>query len=287
MGGKHTISRRSPETRGNAFAGALALVTGAGQGIGRETALALAARGSRVLVADIDAVAAKQTATDCAGVSYEADVSDRAAVLALAETVHADHGTLDILVNNAGVGMSGAFVDTALEDWDWIVGINFLGVVHFCHAFGPRMLERGKGHVVNVSSALGYLPTPGEPAYGATKAAVLALSRSLRADWARSGVGVSAVCPGVIATGIIDHARFVGDRARPEAVRRVRELFARRGHHPRVVARAILEAIERDRPVVPVGPEAWATWALRGLVPSRLHDNLARLSTTVSERSLR
>jgi NAD(P)-dependent dehydrogenase (short-subunit alcohol dehydrogenase family) len=269
---------------GDTFEGRLALVTGAGNGIGRETALALTERGARVLVVDIDSLAAKQTASDCGGVPYDLDVSDRSAVLALAETVRSEHGPLDFLVNNAGVGMSGKFVDTSLADWDWIIGVNLLGVIHCCHAFGPPMLERGSGHVVNVSSGLGYVPTATEPAYGTTKAAVLALSRSLRADWGLRGVGVSAVCPGFIATGIVDRTRFLGERARPENVRRAREAFARHGHPPRSVARAILGAIERDRPVVPVGAESWAAWLLRGLVPSRVSDKVAGVSASMSER---
>src|SRR5205823_4874702 len=158
---------------------------------------------------------------DCGGQAYAVDVADRAAMLDLAERVHAEHGPLDVLVNNAGVGMSARFLDTALEDWDRILSINLLGVIHGCHAFGPAMVERGRGHVVNVSSGLAYTPRATEPAYGTTKAAVLALSRSLRADWHRSGVGVSAVCPGVIDTPIIRRTRFRGERAAPASVARV------------------------------------------------------------------
>lgn len=265
--------------------GALCLVTGAGSGIGRETAMALARLGANVLVTDVDYPSAKQCASDCDGVAYELDVSDRAAVHVLHEIVEAEHGTLDVLVNNAGVGLSGPFADTSLEDWDWILGVNLLGVLHCCNVFGRRMVERGSGQIVNVSSGLGYFPTASESAYCTTKSAVLMLSRCLRADWAGKGVGVSVVCPGVIDTPILEHTRFRGPAARPEAVRDVRRMFARRGHPPTLVAEAILRAIEHDRPVVPVGIEAWAGWALRGIVPSRLADRAADLSTRVREGS--
>src|SRR5438067_12628423 len=180
--------------------GSLVLVTGAGSGIGRATALAFADAGARLLAVDIDREAAEKTAAECAergveSVAYEADVADRVAVAGLADVVHNEHGPLDILVNNAGVGMSARFLDMSLEDWDWIVSINLMGAIHMCHAFGPAMVDRGRGHVVNISSGLGYTPTSSEPGYGTTKAAVLDFSRSLRADWHRRGVGVSAIGP--------------------------------------------------------------------------------------------
>jgi NAD(P)-dependent dehydrogenase (short-subunit alcohol dehydrogenase family) len=257
----------------------VAVVTGAGSGIGRATAHALAAGGARVLAVDVDGDAAKSTAAECDGHPYVTDVADRESVLDLATCVESEHGPVDVLVNNAGVGMTGRFLDTELADWDWILGVNLHGVINGCHAFGPGMVERGRGHVVNVSSAMGYFPRATEPAYVTTKAAVLALSRCLRADWRAAGVGVSAVCPGVIDTAIIDHTRFRGERARPETVDRLRDTFARRGHPPSKVADAIVDAIRRQRAVVPVGAEAWVAWMLRGLVPSRLADRLA--ATTV------
>jgi 2-hydroxycyclohexanecarboxyl-CoA dehydrogenase len=263
--------------------GSLALVTGAGNGIGRATALALADAGGRVLCVDIDGEAAEKTAAQCAeraggAGSYDLDVADRAAVLSLAERVHNDHGPLDVLVNNAGVGMSARFLDTTLEDWDWIISVNMLGAIHACHSFGPAMVERGRGHVVNVSSGLGYTPRATEAAYVSTKAGVLALSRCLRADWHGHGVGVSAVCPGVINTGIVRRTRFRGARAAPDTVAGVEKLFSKRGHPPERVARAVLAAIRRDQAVVPVGIEAHVGWYLHRLAPTRLTDRLARAS---------
>ena len=263
--------------------GALALVTGAGNGIGRSTALALADGGARVLSTDIDADAAEKTAVECAERGIESaglgvDVADSDAVRGLAERVRGRYGAIDILVNNAGVGMSARFLDTTLEDWNWIISINLLGAVHTCQTFGAAMVERGRGHVVNVSSGLGYTPRATEPAYVTTKAAVLALSRCLRADWHPRGVGVSAVCPGVISTGIIQRTRFRGERSAPASVARVERLFAKRGHPPEAVARAVLNAIRRDRAVLPVGLEAHVGWYLQRLAPLWITDRLARAS---------
>src|SRR5438067_3971065 len=264
--------------------GSLVLVTGAGSGIGRATALAFADAGARLLAVDIDREAAEKTAAECAergveSVAYEADVAERVAVAGLADVVHNEHGPLDILVNNAGVGMSARFLAMSLEDWDWIVSINLMGAVHMCHAFGPQMVEGRRGHVVNISSGLGYTQTATEPGYGTTKAAVLAFSRSLRADWHRRGVGVSAICPGVINTPIISHTRFRGDQAAPERVARVKDLFAKRGHPPKVVAKAVLTAVRNNKSVVPVGVESRIGWYISRWAPTRFTDLMARTAT--------
>ena len=258
--------------------GTLALVTGAGSGIGRAIAVELARKGARVLAVDLHIDTAEKTAAACAEVGREAhglvcDVADLAAMRALAEEVESEHGPLDVLVNNAGVGMSARFGDMSIDDWRWIRSINLDGVVHGCHVFAPAMIERGRGRIVNVSSGLAYTMRATEPAYVTTKAAVLALSRCLRADWADSGVGVTAVCPGVISTSIIDGARFLGDQA--GTLERTRRTF-RRGHPPELVARDVVVAIRRDKAVVPVGWEAKLGWWAQRLLPLSGQQAIAR-----------
>jgi NAD(P)-dependent dehydrogenase (short-subunit alcohol dehydrogenase family) len=258
------------------ISGSTALVTGAGSGIGRATALALASAGAKVLAADVDVVSAEKTAADCGGCAFEVDVSDPQRVDALAAAVTAGHGTPDILVNNAGVGMSARFLDMDLDDWAWIIGINLLGAVHTSRAFGPAMVERGRGHVVNVASGLAYTPRGTEPGYVTTKAAVLAFSQCLRADWHARGVGVSAICPGVINTNIVrTNTRYKGERADPNTISTVQKTF-KRGHPPEKVAAAIVDAVRRNRSVVPVGFEATFGWVTRSLIPTRLADIGAR-----------
>jgi 2-hydroxycyclohexanecarboxyl-CoA dehydrogenase len=259
--------------------GSLALVTGAGSGIGRATSVELASRGARVLCVDVDGAAAERTAEVCRGAghaAYPADVAEADTVAALAERIQAEHGPLDVLVNNAGVGMSGRFLSTTLDDWRWILGVNLLGVIHCCRAFGPAMLEGGRGHVVNVASGLAFTTRATEPAYVTTKAAVLALSRCLRADWRRRGVRVSVVFPGVTDTAIVRHSRFRGERASPRVMRRAERFFSRWGRPPEVVGRAIVDVIGRDRPAVPIGLEAWIGWYASRLLPVSLADRLSQ-----------
>lgn len=259
-------------------AGALALVTGAGGGIGRATALALAGHGTRVLAVDVDGEAAEKTAAACAEGGAEAhglvcDVADAGAMEALAGKVHDRWGPLDLLVNNAGVGLSGRWSDMTIDDWTWIRSINLDGVVHGCLAFGPAMVERGHGHVVNVSSILGFWAHGLVGAYGATKAGVLALSQSLRADWGRRGVGVSAICPGMVNTAIVERGRAVGAMA--EQKDRVVESF-RKGRSPELVAREVVRAVREDRTVLLVGWDVKVAWLAHRLLPLRAQQLIAR-----------
>jgi short-subunit dehydrogenase len=273
-----------------ALDGAVVLITGAGGGIGAATASAFAERGSRVIAVDIDEAAAHRTAAACRarGVPATArrcDVADPEEVAALAAAVDSEHGPLDVLVNNAGVGMTGELLGMELSDWHWIRSINLDAAVHMLLAFGPAMVDRRRGHVVNVSSALACLPRATEPAYVTTKAGLVALSRSLRADWGRRGVGVSVVCPGVTRTGIIDHTRFVGSRDTPATRSRIADVF-RRGHAPDIVADAIVGAVERDRAVVFVGWEAHAAWAAQRWAPMRIQQRLAATAEPIPPRLL-
>jgi NAD(P)-dependent dehydrogenase (short-subunit alcohol dehydrogenase family) len=258
------------------FGGQLVLVTGAGSGIGRATALAFAEAGARVVAVDRDAGAALRTAGDARARgaadawAETADVADERAVEKLAERVTAAHGVVDVLVNNAGVGLGGAFLDTTTEDWKRVLDVNLWGVVHGCLHFGRRMAERGQGgHIVNVASAAAFQPSRALPAYGASKAAVLMLSESLRAELAGRGIGVTAVCPGFVNTGITSTARFAGTDAAEERRRRRKaaRLYGLRDYPPEKVAAAVLRAVVRDAAVVPVTPEARAAYVLARWLP--------------------
>ncbi|WP_314176213.1 SDR family oxidoreductase [Streptomyces winkii] len=258
------------------FGGLLVLVTGAGSGIGRATALSFAAAGARIVAVDVDGEQAARTAESAerAGAprawAETADVGDQQQMEKLAARVAADHGTVDVLVNNAGIGIAGPFLETSVEDWKRTLDVNLWGVIHGCRLFGRQMAERGQGgHIVNVASDAAYQPTRLLPAYGASKAAVLMLSECLRAELAGRGIGVTAVCPGPVDTGITRTARFVGlDEAGQRRRReRVARLYKLRNYPPEKVARAIMRAVVRNQAVVPVTPEARTARALSRVAP--------------------
>ncbi len=250
------------------FAGRLVLVTGAGSGIGRAASLAFAAEGADIVAADID----EDTATVTAGQvrelgadahPYQVDVADAEALRKLAAQVTAEHGVPDIVLANAGIGMAGGFLDTSEDDWRRVIDVNLLGVVHTLRAFVPPLVDRAReigegGHVVVTSSAAAYTPWPALTAYATTKAAVLSLAQSLRTELAPDGIGVSAICPGLVSTNIINTARFVGQDAAAERESRasVAALYRRRAYGPEKVAAAMLDAVATNRAVVPVTPEA-------------------------------
>ncbi|GAA3809619.1 SDR family oxidoreductase [Streptomyces phyllanthi] len=247
------------------FGGQLVLVTGAGSGIGRATAVAFAEAGARVVAVDRDAESAARTAelsllTGAPEAWAEpADVSDEKAMEELARKVAAEYGVVDVLVNNAGIGLGGAFLDTTPEDWKRILDVNLWGVIHGCRLFGRQMAERGQGgHIVNIASAAAFLPSKSLPAYSTSKAAVLMLSECLRAELAGQGIGVSAICPGFVNTNITSTARFAGVDADEEKrlQKKSARLYGLRNYPPEKVADAILRAVVRDEAVVPVTPEA-------------------------------
>jgi NAD(P)-dependent dehydrogenase (short-subunit alcohol dehydrogenase family)/pimeloyl-ACP methyl ester carboxylesterase len=260
----------------------LVVITGGGSGIGRATALAFAATGAEVVVSDVDIESARRTAEMVGGHAYEVDVSDEAAVHKWAAEVAAAHGVPDVVVNNAGIGHSGSFRSTTRRQWQRVLDVNLWGVIHGCKAFGDLMVERGEGgHVVNLSSAAAYLPSKALPAYATSKAAVFMLSDCLRAELAEHGIGVSAICPGVVKTNITSTTTFSGVSAAEQQEKQARasRLYARRGFGPEGVAREIVRAVREGRAVVPVTIESKAARLLSRFAPSTLRA-LAKLNVT-------
>jgi NAD(P)-dependent dehydrogenase (short-subunit alcohol dehydrogenase family) len=174
-------------------------------------------------------------------------------------------------MNNAGVGLGANLEESTLEDWEWIVGVNLWGVVHGCHFFVPRMVARGRGgHVVNVSSAAGFVASDTLLAYSTTKFAVLGLSEGLHEELRPHGIGVTAVCPGIIDTPIVHTSRFRGRAADPELRKRGAEFYRRRNYTPERVAKNVLVAMQKNRRVAPISPEAWAMYYLKRFTPGLL-----------------
>ena len=259
--------------------GKLVLVTGAASGIGAATAKAFAAAGARLVLCDVDADrlgAVCGELGDAVVLSRAVDVADRAAMRAFADAVHAIAPAGDVLVNNAGVAVAGGILDTSLADWDWLLGVNLYGVVHGLHFFVPPMVARGAGgHVVNISSVLGLYGAPGVAAYVASKFAVRGLSQSLRTELAPHGIGVTAICPGLIATRIVESSRGGSDYE--TARRRALDMFRKRGASPELVASAIVGAVRANRGLVPVTREGWMIWGLSRAAPGALERLGARL----------
>jgi NAD(P)-dependent dehydrogenase (short-subunit alcohol dehydrogenase family)/pimeloyl-ACP methyl ester carboxylesterase len=262
------------------FGDTLVSVTGAGSGIGRETALAFARQGAEVVISDVDEATVKDTAAQIVargGVAhaYTLDVADADAVERFAEEVSATHGVPDIVVNNAGVGQAGRFLDTPREEFDRVLDINFGGVVNCCRSFGRRLVDRGTGgHIVNVASMAAYSPQQSMNAYSTSKAAVFMFGDCLRAELDHAGVGLTTVCPGVIDTNIVHTTRFdvpAGKQAKVEARRaQIEKAFAARRYGPEKVAKAIVSAVKKNKPIRPVTPEAYFVYGVAHLLPQAM-----------------
>jgi NAD(P)-dependent dehydrogenase (short-subunit alcohol dehydrogenase family) len=253
--------------------GKTALVTGAASGIGMETALAFARRGADLVICDLDEVGLGAAAERIEGLgrnvfTRRVDVASAHEMRAFAADVHQRVEAVDVLMNNAGVAIGGPFLSTSLEDWNWILGINTLGVVHGCHFFIPKMVERARGgHVINLSSAAGYSASSALVAYNATKFSVLGLSEALWEELQPHSIGVTAVCPGIIDTPITRNARLVGEMDKPEKREEMVSGYQRRGYTPERVARNILKAVEKNRLVAPISPEAWGLYYMKRFAP--------------------
>lgn len=184
-------------------------ITGAGSGLGRALALRFAVDGWKVAIADINIPRANETAVmvrDRGGESMvlKCDVSKHEALEKAASAIHDAWGGADILVNNAGIAAAGTMECIPLEEWERIININFKSVVYGCRAFIPGMKEQGGGHIVNIASSAGIASLPEMASYNATKAAVISLSETLRAELAEHGIGVTAVCPSFVKTNLME-----------------------------------------------------------------------------------
>jgi NAD(P)-dependent dehydrogenase (short-subunit alcohol dehydrogenase family) len=234
--------------------GRTVLVTGAASGIGRATALALARRRARLVLTDRDGGGLERTASDAGAALLHhgvVDVTDHEAVAAFAGDVHAAHGSLDVVMNIAGIAVFGAVERLRHEQWRSAVDVNLMGPIHVIEAFVPRMIAAGRGgHLVNVSSAAGLLALPWHAPYSAGKFGLRGVSEVLRFDLRRHRIGVSLVCPGAVATPMVDSAQIAGvDLGHPEA-RKLIGRFERHAVTPEHVAAAIIDGVERDRALV-------------------------------------
>lgn len=241
------------------LAGKCAVVTGAASGIGQALAHAFAAEGMRVAIADVEADALLATEADlCAlGASVLAmrvDVSDASSLRAFAQRVDDEFDGADVVCNNAGVFAGGLTWERPVADFEWVMGVNFYGILHGLQAFVPGMIERGRpGHVVNTMSAAGLFPSAFSAPYTASKFAALALTECLAGELATvsAPIGVTALCPGAVKTGIASSARnratLTATDPASEFVDRMLAENTERGMPPSGVAAMVVDAVRAGR----------------------------------------
>ncbi|MGV0740040.1 oxidoreductase [Mycolicibacterium sp. (ex Dasyatis americana)] len=249
------------------------VITGAGSGIGRELALLCARRHAHLALCDVDEAGLSDTADAARAHGAQvltswADVSETESMTRFADATAEYFGQVDLVVNNAGVGLVGGFLDTDSKDWQWLIDVNLMGVVHGCSAFLPTMIDAGRGgHVVNLSSAAGLLANPQLTAYSATKFAVLGLSEALRMELKPHGIGVTAICPGIINTAITQNSLIRGSGDVDARRRHLESTYHKRGYTPERVAKNILRAVDRNRAVAPIAAEAHVMYVLSRYAP--------------------
>lgn len=259
----------------------IAVVTGAGSGIGRALAQNLAARGCRLALADIDEAGLGETAALLPGetdvMQARLDVADRAAVYDFAARVKQTFGTAHVVVNNAGVAVSQTIENLSYEDFEWLMGIDFWGVVYGTKAFLPLLRAQNEGAIVNLSSVFGIIAVPTQGAYNAAKFAVRGFTEALRHEL--RGTGVKAICvhPGGIKTNIARRARFYADPSGETDQAKAAAHFDRLARTtPERAAEIIVRGVERGTPRVLIGADAWLIDRIQRWFPASYWSLMAR-----------
>ncbi|MEZ5539284.1 MAG: SDR family NAD(P)-dependent oxidoreductase [Pseudomonadales bacterium] len=252
----------------------VAVVTGAGSGIGRALAQALAAEGCHLALVDINEAGLQETVQLVASTQvrtsvHVASVADRDRMAALPEEVEQQHGAIHLLFNNAGVTVNKSFENHTMADWDFVLGINLWGVIYGCHYFLPYLKKQGEGHIVNTSSMAGFLGFPNQSAYSMSKSAVKTFSETLRVELVRYNIGVTSIHPGAIRTNIMNAT--MAHSGVDKDTQRVADLVARFGKSPEVLAKKVIKAVKNNRMRVLIGPDAYIFEIFKRLMPEWIH----------------
>lgn len=258
----------------------VAVVTGAASGIGRATAVALAKKGCDLALADINEPELERTAalirtSGRKATTHRVDVSNKGQVEQFATEAASAHGRVHIVVNNAGVSVTSTFEYQPLEDFEWLFGINFWGVIFGCKYFLPHLRAVDEAQIVNISSVFGFVGVPLNTSYCASKFAVRGFSESLRAELTGTHIGVTSVHPGGVATNIVESARF-GDEALLKGLREQAKTAFSKMLPPEKAARQIVRGIERNAARVLITREAYAIDVAKRLFPAWSSEAVAR-----------
>ena len=263
--------------------GRTAIITGAASGIGRAIAHGLARRGCHLALADVNEAGLEETASSAASdvriTRHALDVGNAAAIAAFPDLVRSAHPKVDILVNNAGVALGGTFEQVSETDFDWLISINFFGVVRMTRAFLPMLKTSDDARIVNISSIFGIIAPPGQTAYCASKFAVRGFSASLRQELAATSVGVTVVHPGGVATSIARNARRHQGSSDEEIAATQAWAEANLKLPPAAAAETIVRGIEQRQPRVIVGRDAQIASILERIGPIAHWDWLQRLAS--------
>ena len=254
--------------------GKVAVVTGAASGIGRALAIQLAGEGAIVAATDVDRTGLAETAQRIVQAggkvsTYLVDVADKAAVYAFAEEIHATLGGADIVINNAGVAQIARIEDLAYDDFEWVMNIDFWGMVYGTKAFLPQLQSKGRGHVVNVSSIFGLIAVPTQAAYNSAKFAIRGFTEALRLELRGTGIQVSCVHPGGIKTNIVRNARFLQGTSVQEQEEATTGFDKIARTTPEQAAAVIIKGIKRNKPRILIGIDARIVDWIQRLLPAR------------------
>jgi NAD(P)-dependent dehydrogenase (short-subunit alcohol dehydrogenase family) len=259
-------------------------ITGAASGIGRAAALAVARRGGRLFLTDINAAGLEETAAlarEAGGevaASRALDISSYEAVKAFADEIQAAHGAMQVVMNIAGIALYAAVEDTTHRHWQKLIAVNLWGPIHGIECFLPGMIQARRGHIVTVSSASGIMGAPVHAAYAAAKFGLVGISEVLRYDLKRHNLGVTVVCPGAVDTPLKNTVEILGVDPNSPGVKTLKARFSGHAVSPERVAGQILRAIEKEQFLVITSFDIKLLYFLKRFVPPLYHYVMTRIT---------